>query len=303
MNGIIIIDKPEDYTSFDVVAVMRKLLGEKKVGHTGTLDPMAIGVLPILLGRATKLRAFLPITEKEYIAKIKLGLVTDTLDITGKVLLSSVSTCIKKKEFQTALEPFVGEIEQLPPMYSAVQKDGVRLYEFARKGIEVERSPRKVVINKLELLRFDEALQEGELLITCSKGTYIRTLCDDIGKKLSCGAVLAGLQRTKACGFSLKDSITLDKARELAANNNLQKYVLPCDLPFKSFNAANITLPQANRFRNGGALSLDRVFFNNDQGLINSEIVRLYSAEIGFIGLGKINLEKGELSVACLVEV
>ncbi len=302
MNGIIIVDKPEGYTSFDVVAVMRKLLGEKKVGHTGTLDPMATGVLPVLLGRATKLQALLPITEKEYIAKIKLGLATDTLDITGKVL-SSVSTCIKKKEFQTALEPFAGEIDQLPPMYSAVQKDGVRLYTLARKGIEVERSPRKVVINKLELLRFDEVLQKGELLITCSKGTYIRTLCDDIGKKLGCGAVLAGLQRTKACGFSLKDSISLDKARELTANNNLQKYVLPCDLPFKSFNAANITLPQANRFRNGSALSLDRVSFNNGLKLSESKIVRVYSAEIGFIGLGKINLEKGELYVACLLEV
>lgn len=302
MNGIIIVDKPEGYTSFDVVAVMRKLLGEKKVGHTGTLDPMATGVLPVLLGHATKLQAFLPITEKEYIAKIKLGLTTDTLDITGKVR-SSVSTCIKKEEFHAALKPFVGEIEQLPPMYSAVQKDGVRLYALARKGIEVERFFRKVVISRLELLRFDEASQEGELSITCSKGTYVRTLCDDIGKKLGCGAVLAGLQRTKACGFSLKDSISLDKARELAANNNLQKYVLPCDLPFKSFNAANITLPQANRFRNGGGLSLDRVSFNNDQELIDSEIVRLYGAETGFIGLGKINLEKGELSVACLVEV
>lgn len=302
MNGIIIVDKPEGYTSFDVIAVMRKLLDEKKVGHTGTLDPMATGVLPILFGRATKLQAFLPITEKEYIAKIKLGLATDTLDITGKVL-SSVFMCIKKEEFQTALEPFAGEIDQLPPMYSAVQKDGVRLYELARKGIEVERSPRKVVISKLELLRFDEALQEGELSISCSKGTYIRTLCDDIGKKLGCGAVLAGLQRTKACGFSLKDSITLDEARELAANNNLQKYVLPCDLPFKSFNAANITLSQANKFRNGGGLSLDRVSFNNGQELIDSEIIRVYSAETGFIGLGKINLKKDELLVACLVEV
>lgn len=302
MNGIIIVDKPEGYTSFDVVAVMRKLLGEKKVGHTGTLDPMATGVLPILLGRATKLQAFLPITEKEYIAKIKLGLATDTLDITGKVL-STVSICIKKKEFQTALESFVGEIDQLPPMYSAVQKDGVRLYALARKGIEVKRSFRKVVISRLELLRFDEALQEGELSISCSKGTYIRTLCDDIGKKLGCGAVLAGLQRTKACGFSLKDSISLDKARELAANNNLKKYVLPCDLPFKTFNSANITLPQANRFRNGGGLSLDRVSFNNGQKLIDSEIIRVCSAETGFIGLGKINLKKDELSVACLVEV
>lgn len=302
MNGIIIMDKPEDYTSFDVVAVMRKLLGEKKVGHAGTLDPMATGVLPILLGRATKLQAFLPITEKEYVAKIKLGLAMDTLDITGKVL-SSVSTCIKKEEFQAALKTFVGEINQLPPMYSAVQKDGVRLYVLARKGIEIERSPRKVVISKLELLRFDEALQEGELSISCSKGTYIRTLCDDIGKKLGCGAVLAKLQRTKACGFSLKDSITLDEARGLAANNGLQKYILPCDLPFKSLNTANITLPQANRFRNGGALSLDRVSFNNELKLKGSEIIRVYNAEFGFIGLGKINLEKGELSVACLVEV
>lgn len=302
MNGIIIIDKPQNYTSFDVVAVMKKLLGEKKVGHTGTLDPMATGVLPILLGRATKLQSFLPITEKEYLAKIKFGLTTDTLDITGKAI-SSVSSHIKKEEFQTALKGFIGEIEQLPPMYSAVQKNGVRLYTLARKGIEVERSSRKVKISRLDLLWFDEALQEAKLLINCSKGTYIRTLCDDIGKKLGCGAVLKELQRTKACVFYLNDSISLDKARNLVANNNLQKYILPCDGPFKSFNMANITQPQANRFRNGGGLSLDRVCFNNKQKLKEREIIRVYKEKESFLGLGKVNFEKGELSVACLVEI
>lgn len=302
MNGIIIIDKPQNYTSFDVVAVMKKLLGEKKVGHTGTLDPMATGVLPILLGRATKLQAFLPVTEKEYIAKVKLGVTTDTLDITGKII-SSVATYIKKEEFQTALKGFIGEIEQLPPMYSAVQKNGVRLYTLARKGIEVERPSRKVVISRLDLLRFNEALQEAELLINCSKGTYIRTLCDDIGQKLGCGAVLTELQRTKACGFSLNDSISLDKTRNLAANNSLQKYILPCDAPFKSFNVANITQPQANRFRNGGGLSLDRVCFNNKQELKDREVIRVYNEKESFLGLGKVNFEKGELSVACLVEI
>lgn len=300
MNGIIIINKPKDYTSFDVVAVMRRLLGEKKIGHTGTLDPMATGVLPILVGRATKLQSFILEADKEYIATFQLGVTTDTLDITGKVLNSVISQ-VRATELEDVLASFRGRIKQVPPMYSAVQKNGVRLYDLARKGIEVEREAREVTINELRLLRFDEASQNGSFLVNCSKGTYVRTLCDDIGKKLGCGAVLTDLQRTKTCDFDIKNSITLDEARELAANGVLHESILPCDVVLKQYKAIKLSDAQVNRFQNGSKLSLDRI--SNLGRLEKDELVRIYSREDKFIGLGKVSPQKNELVVACLVEV
>lgn len=299
MNGIIIINKPKDYTSFDVVAVMRKLLGEKKIGHTGTLDPMATGVLPILIGRATKLQSFISDANKEYIADFKLGVTTDTLDITGKVLSSTISS-VKKYELQNVLSQFRGEISQVPPMFSAVQKNGVRLYDLARKGIEISRDARKVTIHKLELLSFDETSQSGAFLVNCSKGTYVRTLCDDIGKKLGCGAVLTDLQRIKTSCFDIKNSITLDDARTFSANNTLTNHILPCDAALRNYAKLKISLPQATRFKNGGNLDLARVFPTFK--LTDKQVVRVYYSENKFIGLGCVNLEKNELAVACLVE-
>lgn len=300
MNGIIIINKPKSFTSFDVVAVMRKLLKEKKVGHTGTLDPIATGVLPILIGRATKLQSFISDSNKEYIAKFQLGITTDTLDITGKVLSSSKSN-VKRSEFERILDEFRGEINQIPPMFSAVQKNGVRLYSLARKGIEVSRDARKVIVNELKLLNFDENLQQGAFMVNCSKGTYVRTLCDDIGKKLACGAVLTDLQRTKACNFDIKDSITLEEAKNFAENNTLVDHILPSDTALENFNKISISSLQTTRFKNGGSLSLDRISTKIE--LKNSEIVRIYSNDAHFIGLGKVNLEKNEIAVECLVEI
>ncbi len=300
MNGIIVINKPKDYTSFDVVAVMRRLLGEKKIGHTGTLDPMATGVLPILVGRATKLQSFILEADKEYIATFQLGVTTDTLDITGKVL-SSVTSQVKALELEDVLASFRGKIKQIPPMYSAVQKNGVRLYDLARKGIEVEREDREVTINELRLLSFDEASQSGTFLVNCSKGTYVRTLCDDIGKKLGCGAVLTDLQRTKTCDFDIKNSITLDEARELAANGKLMERLLPCDVVLKQYKEIMLSDAQVNRFKNGGKLNLDRIA--NLGRLEKEEFVRIYSRDDKFIGLGKANPEKNELSIACLLEI
>ncbi len=300
MNGIIVINKPKDYTSFDVVAVMRRLLGEKKIGHTGTLDPMATGVLPILVGRATKLQSFILEADKEYIATFQLGLTTDTLDITGK-MLSSVTSQVKAFELEDVLASFRGRIKQVPPMYSAVQKNGVRLYDLARKGIEVEREAREVTIHELRLLSFDDASQSGTFLVNCSKGTYVRTLCDDIGKKLGCGAVLTDLQRTKTCDFDIQNSITLDEARELAANGVLHKSILPCDAVLKQYKAIKLSDAQVNRFQNGGKLSLDRI--SNLGRLEKDEFVRVYSREDKFIGLGKASPQKNELAVACLMEI
>ena len=294
MNGIIIIDKPSDYTSFDVIAVMRKLTGQKKVGHTGTLDPMATGVLPVLLGSATKAQDIIPNHDKEYIAEFRLGIKTDTQDITGKIIYQRDSN-ITREALESVLEVFSGNIMQVPPMYSAVQKDGQRLYDLARKGIEVEREARPVKIYSLNLLSFDENSQIGKVCVFCSKGTYIRTLCHDIGEKLGCGATLTSLRRTKACGFSLEDSITLDNAREVAKQSNLSNYVIDVDKVFSDYRELVVTQNQSTRFKNGGGLSIERITLPNDY--LNEEIFRIYNRDKLFLGLGNINIEKNELSI------
>ena len=299
MDGIIVINKPKNYTSFDVVAVVRKLLDEKKVGHTGTLDPMATGVLPILIGRATKLQQFMTDKNKEYVASFKLGIASDTLDITGRII-STVKSDIKKGEIEKVLQKFKGEIMQIPPMYSAVKKDGIRLYSLARKGINIERKPRKVTISELKLIKFDENLQCGALLVKCSKGTYIRTLCSDIGDFLGCGAVLTELERTKSFNFYIENSITLDELRNLASNGLLKEHVLSCDSVFEDLVKVRITDQQSKRFKNGGYLSLERIFTEKD--LNNDELVRIYN-KTEFIGLGRVNSIKNEISVACLIKV
>ena len=228
MNGIIVIDKENGYTSFDVVAKMRRICGEKKIGHTGTLDPMATGVLPILIGNATKAQSLLPESDKEYEATFSFGITTDTLDITGKVL-SQTESNVKSEDLEAVLPQFRGDIMQLPPMYSAVSKDGVRLYELARKGLVTEREARPITVYKLDLLNFDEQLQSAQILVKCSKGTYIRSICDDIGQALGCGAVMTSLRRVTACGYTLDDAITLEKAKELSENGMLEEYLRPTE--------------------------------------------------------------------------
>ena len=202
MDGIIILDKPEDFTSFDMVAKMRRLLGTRKVGHAGTLDPMATGVLPIFVGRATKCCDILPNQNKRYTAAFQLGYTTDTLDATGRVL-TRTEVSATKEDVEKALESFRGEIMQLPPMYSAIQINGKRLYDLARQGIEIEREKRPVTIMELNLLSADDTQHIYQIDVACSKGTYIRTLCADIGEALGCGATMTALRRTEAAGFSL----------------------------------------------------------------------------------------------------
>lgn len=294
MNGIIIIDKPKGHTSFDVIAIMRKLAGQRKIGHTGTLDPMATGVLPLLFGKATRAQSLIPDTNKEYIAEFQLGIVTDTQDITGAVL-SRTESNIKGQDIQLILPEFTGEIMQLPPMYSAVQKDGKRLYDLARKGIEIERDARPITIHKLELLSFDEQSQAGRLVISCSKGTYIRTLCQDIGEKLGVGATLTGLRRTIACNYSLDDAITLDEARVLSEQGRLSDKLRATDSIFSTLEKVAITDNQTTRFKNGGGLMLSRLKLPS--GIKNGNNIRVYSLKDEFLGLGEINGEKEELSV------
>lgn len=293
MNGILIIDKPRDYTSFDVVAVVRGCMKEKRAGHTGTLDPMATGVLPVLLGNATKAQTLLPDTDKEYECTFRLGISTDTLDITGRVL-SECSSSVKRKQIEALLPDFSGDIMQVPPMYSAVSKNGVRLYELARKGIETEREPRAVHISLLELTDFDEEKQAGTMRISCSKGTYIRSLCDDIGKALKCGGVMTSLRRTRACGCEISQAVSLDYIRQLADTDRtaLEALVKPTENIFSEFPQVTLSPKQAFRFKNGGSLTLSRI---RGAASLSSGLCRVYGADFGFIGLGEAKPEKDEL--------
>lgn len=295
MNGILVIDKPQEFTSFDVIAVVRRITGQRKAGHTGTLDPNATGVLPVLLGSATKAQDLILNHDKTYVAKFRLGFTSDTLDIWGNVTSQCKSNCTKS-DLLGILPKFTGEIEQIPPMFSAVQKNGQRLYDLARKGIEVEREFRKVTVYSLELLEFDEALQEGRILVECSKGTYIRTIIDDLGKCLGCGAVMTELRRTRACGFSLEDSITLDAAKQLAQNGELEKCVRSVESMFMQCGYVAVTDTQARRFSNGGALDISRTYLAK-VNVRDKEIYRVKTKDNRFLGLGIVDIESGLLKI------
>ena len=208
MFGFLNIYKPKNYTSFDVVAVLRKITHIKQIGHTGTLDPFAVGVLPICIGKSTKLIEYLP-DDKEYIATIQFGAETDTYDLEGKIT-KEYPQKIHKQELKNILEEFKGEIEQTPPIYSALKVNGKKLYEYAREGKEIEIKPRKIFIHKIELLNFNQTEQTAQIIVGCSKGTYIRSIAYDIGKKLNCGGYLIALERTKAGMFNIDKTIKLE---------------------------------------------------------------------------------------------
>lgn len=294
MDGIVCIDKPEGMTSFLCVAILRRLLGEKKVGHAGTLDPNATGVLPLLVGRGTKLLDHLPCHDKSYTATLRFGAVSDTLDIWGEVT-ETHAPLPTRQAVEQALSSFRGEIMQVPPMTSALKKDGVRLYELARQGIEVERQARPVTIYALDLLDYTEA--EGLLTLHChcSSGTYIRTLCDDLGRMLGCGAVMTALRRTTAAGFPLTDCITIEQAKALAEEGALQDRLLPLDAALAAYPAITVSAPQAARFRNGGALALERL-----RTPVTTP-VRVYDPQGVCIALG--TPADGELKMTCLLHV
>ena len=293
MNGVIILDKPQDFTSFDAVAVMRGLAKERKIGHTGTLDPMATGVLPLLLGRAAKAADLLPDTAKEYRAAFRFGERTDTGDVTGKTVETD-SRAVSRNSLDLALDGFRGQISQIPPMYSAVSVHGKRLYELARKGIEVEREARKIYIEKLVLESYSPENREGVLRVACSKGTYIRTFIEDIAKSVGTCGVMTGLRRVRACGFQETEAHTLEELRELAAQGALRQVLLPIDRVFGEYPAVRTSPAQALRFCNGGSLSMDRLYMPKitvRQGMR----FRLYGPERVFLGLAQAAPESGEL--------
>lgn len=251
-NGILIVDKPQGWTSMDVCAKLRGVFHEKRVGHGGTLDPMATGVLPVFLGRATRAVEYAADSDKEYVAGLKLGVITNTQDTTGEVLEKRPVT-VTKEELERVLQQFCGPIEQIPPMYSAIKKNGKKLYELARKGVEVERAPRKVVIHTLDRLEqppFDWQAEENTvfLRVRCSKGTYVRTLCHDIGNALGCGGCMRALRRTEAGGCTLEQSVTLE---EILACEAPEKLLRPVDGCFVEYPAVTISGRTLFKAKNG----------------------------------------------------
>ena len=250
-NGILVIDKSAGWTSQDVTAKLRGVLHERRVGHGGTLDPMATGVLPVFIGRATRAAEFLESAEKEYIAGLRLGTVTDTQDTSGNVLETHPVTAARE-EVQAALRQFLGPIEQIPPMYSAVKMNGQKLYELARKGKEVERKPRSITIHELELLEGEGT--EYTLRVRCSKGTYVRTLCHDLGRALGCGGCMSSLRRTRAGSFTLSQAVTMQQVLDFAAEHDPQQLLMPVDAIFAEHPPLIVTMGQAGKLKNGAQI-------------------------------------------------
>ena len=293
MVGLLLINKPKGITSFGAVARIKKLTGEKRIGHTGTLDPMATGVLPILIGRATTLSQYLIDADKSYSATIKLGVSTDSCDITGNVISSS--NVPKNINLEKALKNFIGKQMQVPPIYSAIKQNGVRMYELARRGETAEIPARAIEVFSLTQTTPLNENDEFDIETTVSKGTYIRSLCRDIGETLGFGATLTRLCRTKTAGFSLEQCVDLEQL----TSKNISNYILPCDLAVEYMSKIQVSEKQAARFCNGGKLDLNRLKEND---FINGNNYRVYCKE-KFLGLGVANTETQELKIACLIEI
>lgn len=297
MTGIICVNKEKDITSFGVVAKLRGITGEKKAGHTGTLDPMATGVLPVMFGGATRFLNFLPDSDKGYRATFKLGMTTDTLDITGEVTSQS-KVAVSVDDVKNAMRDFVGVIDQIPPMFSAKSVDGVRLYDLAREGKTVEREACKVEIKSLDLVSFDDNEHIYQIDVLCGKGTYIRSLIDDIGKKLGCGAVMTELVRTKAMGFDLSDCVTLAELQERKdSGKGFDDVLIDVEKMFDCYKKVRVSPAQSTRFFNGGALDINRV----QKNIMPDEICAVYSDKNEFLGLGQRQNE--ELKVLRVLSV
>ena len=287
MNGVININKPKGFTSHDVVAKLRGILSMKKIGHTGTLDPDATGVLPICVGRATKTADMLTATEKEYIAKVILGSETDTQDASGTVL-KSAPVNVTEEEIKQTSSSFIGDIMQIPPMYSAIKQDGKKLYELARKGQVVERKPRPVTIFELEVMEINLPENWFTMRVKCSKGTYIRTLCQDIGEKLGCFAHMGELERTKSGKFSLEESYTLEQVQEAMVKGDTS-FLTPIDQIFSDMPTLVLSQRKAEKMCNGTQVSTP--------GMVEGVTYRVYDEDGRFLTIstaagGLLKIEK-----------
>lgn len=270
MHGLLLIDKPPGVTSFDVVRKVRRWSGTRQVGHCGTLDPAASGLLPVAIGTATRLVEYLMAGDKEYLAILRLGVVTDTQDEEGRILERHSFENISLSDIEDAVAAFVGKISQVPPMYSALKRDGVPLYRLARQGIEVERPAREVRIDAIEILDFVPPL--ATLRVACGKGTYIRTLCHDLGRALGCGGSMASLRRTRCASFSIEEAHVLTELEELSQQGKLLPLIaLGASLP--ELVAVQVQTAARPRLANGIAPTLAEVYFNDE--LVQGRVVRL----------------------------
>ncbi len=292
MQGLILLNKPTGLTSFSAVSRIKRLAHEKRVGHTGTLDPLATGVLPILLGRATALAGIALDKDKRYTAEIKLGITTDTDDISGKQL-SEKSVNVTEAELDNALSLFKGKLMQRPPIYSALKKDGVRLYDLARAGKTVEIAEREIEIYSLTRLTDITEDNTFKIDVHVSKGTYIRSLARDIGAALGCGGTLTALCRTYTGGIELTNCVSLEELTE----ENIENYIISEEKIVEQLTEIKVTPPQAIRFCNGGQLSFERLKHNFTQ---NGELFRVKSGD-KLLGIGYADLEKQELAIKCVI--
>lgn len=289
MNGILLIDKPRDWTSSDVVAKLRGILHERRIGHSGTLDPMATGLLVVFVGRATRAVEFAESHDKRYRAGLRLGIATDTQDITGNQI-GGEPRDISEAELEETLESFRGDILQVPPMYSAIKVGGKKLYEIARRGGEVERKPRAVHIASLQVLGRED--RDFLLDVQCSKGTYIRTLCHDIGQKLGCGGCMSSLCRIRAGAFCLEEAYTLAQVQETADRGEAECLLRPVDSLFTDFSVLTVDTKREQRLRCGNAVPTEE----------ENGCYRVYGPKGDFLALGRV--EHGELkSIKSFFEV
>ena len=291
INGIVVVDKAKDFTSHDCVNIVRKALGMKRVGHTGTLDPMATGILPICLGKATKIAELVSDGKKSYRAALKLGIKTDTYDITGEILSEKQPECTED-EIKDAILSFVGNQQQVPPMYSAKKVNGVKLYDLARKGVEIERKAADIEIYNIDILNVDIENYSAEIDVYCSKGTYIRSLIYDIGEKLGCGATMTELRRTGCGDFTLshKDTVKLADIKEkgLSAFNGK---IIPTDVFLGCYDEYTLNKDREKKFING--IPVLAFQYNNRIG----EFVRIYNEKREFLALARVELDAKERTV------
>lgn len=284
--------KPAGFTSFDVIAKMRGILKMRRLGHGGTLDPMAEGVLPVFLGTAAKACDMLPDHDKTYLAGFRLGVVTDTQDSSGTVL-SQCDKTVTADELAAAAENFKGDIMQIPPMYSAVSVNGKRLYELAREGKTVERKPRQITVYSLEIKSYDEETREGSMEISCSKGTYIRTLINDIGEILDCGGIMTSLLRTKACGFDISQCVTLEQLQKAAdSGEGFGEFITPIEKVFEYLPKIRLSDKQEKMYSNGVQLDVNRLNMEN----IKAPRHAVYGKN-GFIGTAVVISDEMSLKV------
>ena len=289
MQGLLVLNKPKGITSFAAVAKLRRLLNVKRIGHTGTLDPLASGVLICLIGRPCVLSDYIMSGQKTYVAKLKFGVKTDSFDSMGTIIDSSKKQ-VTKEEFIAVCNSFIGNIKQLPPMFSAKKVDGKRLYTLAREGKEVERKPNDIYIKEIKVLNFNS--NEAEILVTCSKGTYIRSLINDIGEKLGSFAIMSELTRIENGGFSINDAVLLDDLTP----ENIKQHIISAEKAVSNYPKISVTQKQAVRFYNGGELDLSRIKNLNAK---TGDILRVGYLDV-FLGLGKVG--ETALKVLCPIE-